>query len=91
MDYKKLPNDIKLSDVEFKTVKGILAANRHGVSGKIQVDVNPNYKGFQENQTGLKEIIEKLLNEDKKTYEDLTKLAGILDGLATYLIEQKAE
>lgn len=91
LDYKKLPADIKLSDVEFKNVQAVLSANRNGVAAKLLVDVNPSYKGFQKDEDGLKEIIEKLLNEDQKTYDELSKVAGILDGLATFLIEQKAE
>lgn len=91
IDLSKLPSDLKAEEVEMRSVQALLAANANGVSGKIQVVINPAYKGFDANQPGLKEFIEKLLNDDKETYDGISQVAGILDNVATWLVNQKPE
>ncbi|WII72495.1 hypothetical protein QJS83_01255 [Bdellovibrio sp. 22V] len=89
-DLAKLPADLKPEDVELRSVKAVLAAGRNGISGRLEAVINPQYKGFQSNEPGLKEYIEKLLSDDKDTYEEIGKALSSLDGIAEWLVTQKA-
>ena len=91
LDYSKFPAGADLTQVEFKSFQALLSANKNGVAAKAQVVLNPQYKGFSKDQQGLKEVIEKLMTEDQQSYEELTQLAATLDGIMTYLADQKAE
>lgn len=91
IDMTKLPANLKLEDVELKSVQAVLSASTGGVNGKIQAVINPAYKGFDANQPGLKEIIEKLLSDDKETYDSISQITTMLDHVATWLVNQKPE
>nr|BFD58649.1 hypothetical protein CKG001_07560 [Bdellovibrio sp. CKG001] len=91
IDMEKLPADMKVEDVEVRSIQAALRISTGGARGSIQVAINPKYKGFESDQTGMKELIEKLLSEDQETYSVLAKVVESLDGFATWFVNQKAE
>ncbi|WP_347358856.1 hypothetical protein [Bdellovibrio sp.] len=91
IDMSKLPADMKAEDVEVRSVQAVLSISTGGARGQIQVVINPAYKGFDPEQTGMKELIEKLLSDDQETYDGLAKLVESLDGFANWFVNQKAE
>lgn len=91
IDYTKLPANLKIEDVELKSIRARLAINAHGARAKVQVVLNPLYSRFQADQTGLKEFIEKLLNEDSELYQQIYKNASWINDVATRLVTQTAQ
>lgn len=91
IDMSKLPADMKVEDVEVRSIQAGLRISTGGARGNIQVVINPAYKGFDSEQTGMKELIEKLLSDDRETYDGLAKIVESLDGFANWFVNQKAE
>lgn len=91
IDTNKLPESLKVENVEFKTLNIRLAVNGHGARAKVLAVLNPRYKGFQADQMGLKEYIEKLLSEDSGTYDEILQSAIWINDAATELVNKKAE
>lgn len=91
IDFNQLPANMKPEDVELKEVQASIAISKGGAAINLKLTLNPLYKGFSADQPGLKELIEKLLNEDKATYDSVGQLLKMLDGIATYLVEMKPE
>lgn len=91
IDFTQLPATLKAGDVEFKALNVVFFVSKKDLGAKVQVVLNPLYKNFEADQPGLKEFIEKLLNEDSETYKSIFEAASFLDGLATDLVTKKAE
>lgn len=91
IDLNNLPADLKVEDVEFKSLKTRLVLNGKGVRAKVQVVLNPLYSRFEADQPGLKEYIEKLLSEDSETYKNISDAADWLNGIATDLVNRNAQ
>jgi len=91
MDFSKLPADLKPEEVEITAMQMDLTASAQGLGGRFQVALNPHYKGFDADQEGLKEFIEKLLADDKDTYDSLSQTAGLLNSVAEWLVNQQPE
>ncbi|KYG70517.1 hypothetical protein AZI85_00800 [Bdellovibrio bacteriovorus] len=91
VDFQKLPANLKIEDVEFKSLQARLGADRTGLSGSIEVLINPAFKGFNADQPGLKDFIEKLLADDKDTLESVARNMQMVDDIATYLVTHTPE
>lgn len=91
MDFSKLPTTKPVNEVEFQSIDILVVAEKTGFGVTLNFVANPLYKGFETTGTGLKEYVEKLLNDDKQTYDDLQKYLGMLDGLAGWLVEMKPQ
>jgi hypothetical protein len=90
IDFSKLPANLKLEDVEFKKFELSASVSNRTVEIGGSAVLNPAYKGFRQDEDGLKEYIEKLLNEDQETYESLAGLISALDSFAKDMVEAKA-
>ncbi|KHD88698.1 MAG: hypothetical protein OM95_07810 [Bdellovibrio sp. ArHS] len=91
VDFKKLPANLPIEDVEFKSLQARIGADRGGLTGSLEVFVNPAFKGFNADQPGLKEFIEKLLVDDKETLESVARNIQMVDDIATYLVTHTPE
>lgn len=91
IDFNKLPAEVSPEDIEFKSIQIVLSADHSQVGGRVQSVLNPLHGSFSEDQVGLKEYIEKLLNEDKETYEFIGIAVAFIDKIATQLVEHKYE
>lgn len=86
IDYAKLPADMPIEKVEFKTLKANIAFNTKGMGGSVEVVMNPKYKGFAIDGDGLKEYIQKLLNNDEATYNEITSVIDYMDRFAENIV-----
>lgn len=91
IDFSKLPAELKAEDVEFKSIDAMILANRQGFSASVSGVLNQNNKSFQQDQPGLKELIDALLNEDAQVYATLKEVAGFLNMFADSLVNQEVE
>ncbi len=88
IDLDKLPEYIERNSV-FATEAGVsLSFNlKQGISIEAFIVSNPEYMGFDEDQEGLKELLDKLLAQDEEGLEFINDLATQLDGIASELVE----
>ncbi len=64
-DLSKLPADKKLEDVMIKAINAEISLNvETGVVLNMSIVSNPKYKGFNADEQGLKELLDKLLKQD---------------------------
>lgn len=64
-DLSKLPADKKLEDVVIKAINAEISLNvETGVVLNMSIVSNPKYKGFNADEQGLKELLDKLLKQD---------------------------
>lgn len=61
--------------------------NRQTTSAHIEAVLNPKASGFQQDQDGLKELLEKVLAQDPEVLGSVDWFVGALDKFATYLTE----
>lgn len=84
----KLPEHIQAEDILFTEVAAIVTLDVHaGIRADIKVGVNPLYKGFKSDQSGMKEALEKLLARDPQQLADIRDLFTRFDDAATFLVE----
>lgn len=91
VDFAKLPQNLKVEDVEFKSFVANISASPKHLTASVQVGLNPANKSFAKDQTGLKEYIDKLLSEDAETYETVQSLIAMLNGFATEFVNTQGE
>lgn len=89
IDLAQLPATKELKDVEAQEIELVVTATQQGFEIQGKFVANPNYKGFEQGEDGLKEYVEKLLIDDAKTYDDLNRYLAVLDSAATWLAEMK--
>ena len=89
MDMSQLPSTKPVEEVEFQTLRLEVKATKTGFGIQATVVINPLYKGFAQDQDGVKEYIEKLLADDQQTWDDLSRYLAVLDSVATWLVEVK--
>lgn len=88
IDFNQLPATMKAEDVEFKSFQAQLGIGKTGIAGSLNLVLNPLNKGFNADQPGLKELIEKLLNDDQATYQDISSFVQLLDSVADSIVNQ---
>jgi hypothetical protein len=79
VDFSQLPATKPLRDVELKEIHAVIDVNFQGQQGaRLEVSgiMNPAYRSFQADQTGLKELIEGLLADDMEAYQTITQILG---------------
>jgi hypothetical protein len=89
IDFTRLPATKPASEVEFQSLDVMVVAEKTGFSLTVKFVANPLYKGFAVDGNGLKEYVELLLKDDAKTYDELRRYLGMLDGIASLLVEMK--
>lgn len=89
MDMAQLPASKPVSDVEFQSLDVVVTAGTTGLNLTAKIVANPLNKGFQPNQNGMKEYVEKLLVDDQKTYDDLGRYLAFFDSAASWLVDLK--
>lgn len=88
-DLNQLPVEISITDVPVKFVRvDIDLALKQGAGLKIQGLMNPAYKGFQQDQAGLKDYLDRLLKKDPKLLNQLQGYIRQLDGMAEDLVNK---
>lgn len=90
VDLNNLPENLKIEDVEIKGFRLLATVNKAGFNAKITVVLNPQFKYFEQDEPGLKEYIEKLLNEDPSAYQKISDAIDFLDKTATRLVNEKS-
>lgn len=88
VDLKKLPETVPVEDVMFKSVNVRLKAGLDGFSAQGTVIMNKDYRAFQEDQEGLKELIEELLAQDPNTMRGLQETAMWVDSMVSDAINE---
>ncbi|UOE99937.1 hypothetical protein [Bdellovibrio reynosensis] len=91
IDFSKLPASLDPKEVEFTSIRTQLSAAQTGLAGKILVGLNPLYKGFHSGESGLKNYLEKLLNDDPEIHQELISTVDMLNSIGDYLVNHKAE
>ncbi|MGZ3775776.1 MAG: hypothetical protein ACXVCY_18400 [Pseudobdellovibrionaceae bacterium] len=89
IDLNKLAQSEKVEDVEFKSLKIKFAVNRNLIRAKAQMVLNPLYKRFNKDQSGLKEFIEKLLNNDQELYNDINRTFESLNSIIQSIVDKE--
>ncbi len=91
IDLAQLPPSMPLSEAFLSKLVVKVKFDLQGGNLGLTAELNPKYKGFNEDSVGLKEVVDGLLSNDKKTYDDLEKLVQFVDGFAGELVDRKPE
>jgi hypothetical protein len=90
VDLDKLPADKSSNEVMFTDVVVSVSLDlKSGISVDSFMISNPDYKAFDKNDAGLKELLDQLLAQDPGTMQGVAQLVELVDSLATSLIESK--
>lgn len=87
IDLAKLPATIKAEDVPFTEIQASLAIGRRGGGLFARVASNPAGKSFQRGQTGLKEMLDKLVARDPAEMRRASGWIGTIHQFAAYLVD----
>jgi hypothetical protein len=86
-DFSKLPEGQSKENIVVKSGFANLAVNvKTGLSIEAQVVSNTDYKGFQKDNEGLKELLDKFLSQDQDTLKQLEEAFGQLDRGADQIV-----
>ena len=88
LDVAKLPVDKKAEDVI--ATAGRLQFSVDATAGftlSADVGINPRYRGFADDQAGLKDLLDKLLTQDSDTMDQLSQYIEMIDGYAADIVE----
>ncbi len=91
LDLTKLPADKPANDEVITSGAIELTVGVNGAAVNLWAVSNPGYKGFQGDQQGLKEMLEKLLALDEESLKDLQMFFSGLDGFAEKLVDMKSD
>src|SRR5690606_28882053 len=91
LDLAKLPESKPANEEEVTELVVEFTIGVNGATVDLVAVSNPGYKGFQEDEQGMKEILEKLLALDVKTMKDIHDSFSRIDGLAAELVNNKRE
>lgn len=91
IDLTKLPAALKPEDVSVKKLKIEAQIGVKGIAIAVTSHINPLYKGFEQDQVGLKEYLDKLLARDPELMAQITEMYQGLDGIATSIVSAKSE
>lgn len=86
-DFAKLPEGQKKEDIVVKSGSASLAVNvKTGFSINATVVSNTEYKGFQGDNEGLKELLDKFLARDQSTMDQLQEAFRKMESLADQVV-----
>jgi hypothetical protein len=92
IDLSKLPEEIDKQYVFATDAAVSVSLNlKTGLSIEAFIVSNPEYIGFEENQEGLKELLEKLLAQDEEGLEFISDIATQINEIATEMVEYSNE
>lgn len=91
IDLSQLPANKPAAEEEIVSFHATATVQRTGFEVTSSMVANPQYSGFQRDGEGLKEYIEKLLNDDAGTYETIGLALGTLNSLADTFVNRKPE
>ena len=91
LDLAKLPAEKPANEEMIRELSVDFKIGVKGAAINVTAVSNPDYKGFQEDQTGLKEVLEKLLNVDAETLQEIKTNFSGLDRVATELVNYKPQ
>jgi hypothetical protein len=92
LDLSKLPESKKKEMEPFLSAQADVRIQfKQGIFFEGQVVSNPVYQGFQKDREGLKEYLEKLLNQDSRVMQELQSYAETIYGIAHQLVETAPE
>lgn len=90
IDLSKLPEEVDVTDViATDAVVSVAIDLKKGAKIDAYIVSNPKYRGFDEDQLGLKEVLDKLLASDEESLEMIDSYISRLDQLATYIVESQ--
>lgn len=90
IDLSKLPAEVKLEDVLFtNAMLNVSLDVKKGAGLSASIISNPEYKGFREDQRGLKEMLDKLLERDPAQIKEIEDLFKSLDDMAGSVVNKK--
>lgn len=88
IDLGKLPANKKVEDVMLSSGQMTFKADfKTGASLDVRMTSNPAYHGFREDESGLKDILDRLLARDPDLMSQLSDLVGMIDGYAGNVVE----
>lgn len=79
IDLDKLPTDVSRDSVMGTEINIQAVISRHLIHGTALLVSNPEYSAFQEDQAGLKEWIEAMLNQNADMMNAIKELIGLFD------------
>ncbi len=83
-DLSKLPADKPVTDVMMKSIRAdIYLTAATGAIVNVKVVSNPKYKAFQDDQQGLKDILDKLLNKDPDQLKSIENMFRQIDDMVS--------
>ncbi len=86
IDVKKLPEGVSSRDIPLLWGRIDAKITRTEAELTAMLDLNREYRGFDSDETGIREWIEGLLGQNPTVYEDLTRFVAIVDSLAETLV-----
>lgn len=87
IDFSKLPEGKSKEEIVVKSGSASIAVNvKTGVAITAEVVSNADYKGFQRDNEGLKEYLDKLLGQDQETMRQVLELFQKLEQLAGQVV-----
>lgn len=92
IDLSKLPANVNVEDVLFTDARADVSIDlKKGLKLNVVLVSNPEYKGFDVNDKGLKESLENLLARDPKELKDIEDLFRGLDNMASHFVNGERE
>lgn len=89
VDFAKLSAGTDVSEIELQTMRVDAELTRTMLKLNVSFVINPKYKRFLSSGEGLKEYVERLLRDDKETYEEISTGLKWLSLLAERAVEMK--
>jgi hypothetical protein len=91
-DLSKLPEETNKESIRFTDIVMSLTININtGVMIDAYMVSNPDYFGFNENEIGLKEILDSLLSGDEEALGEIESFVQGLDNAASSIVEMTSE
>ncbi|MEI7974157.1 MAG: hypothetical protein WCH11_07305, partial [Bdellovibrio sp.] len=87
VDLAQIKDPAVLAEERMESVEITFNLNKQMTSAQIKAVLNPKASGFQKNQEGLKELLDKVMGQDPEVLSFAQSLAGSLDKLAIFLTE----
>jgi hypothetical protein len=87
LDLAQIKDPVQLAEEKVESAKLMLKVSKSQTSARIQAVLNPQAAGFQEDQDGLKEMLEKIVAGDSETLSNIHWMANFIDQLATVITQ----
>lgn len=89
IDLTKLPEGLDPKDVPITGTRVKLHVARKGIEASCRIVANPGARAFEQDQRGLKEVLDKLLAQDPEQTAEIASFIGMLDKFAKAITEGK--